>query len=97
MLDFSNDTNTWPMQAIGREDGENAVKQGEGFMFKQMNNWETEPSLQVEFPMVGDYLDAVAIGQYRYYKKLRREETVPQEEQPKTEQEKPPKAVDEGT
>ena len=47
--------------------------------------------------MVGDYMDAVSIGQYKYYKKLRREETVPSEEQqPKTEQEKP-KAVDEGT
>ena len=45
MLDFSNDTNTWPMQAIGREDGENAIKQGEGFMFKQMANWDKEPSL----------------------------------------------------
>jgi predicted acylesterase/phospholipase RssA len=25
MLDFSNNTNTWPMQAIGRTDGANAV------------------------------------------------------------------------
>jgi len=61
-----------------------------------MANWESEPSLQVEYPMVGDYMDAVAIGQYKYYKKLRREETVPAEEQPKSQQEKP-KKVDEGT
>jgi len=75
MLDFTNNTNTWPMQAVGRVDGENAVKQGEGFMFKQMSTWKNTPSLKSEFPRVSDYIDAVAIGQSRYYTKLRREET----------------------
>lgn len=56
-------------------------------MFKQMNNWETEPALQVEYPRVGDYMDAVALGQSRYFRKLRREETDPSDlpvEQPKS-------------
>lgn len=45
--------------------------------------------------MVGDYIDAVAIGQYRYYKKLRRQETVPEEAVKETIQK--PKSVDKGT
>lgn len=82
MLDFSNNTNTWPMQAIGREDGENAVKQGEGYMFTQMTNWETQPVLQARFPRVSDYLDSVVITQSRYYRKLRREQTNFEDELP---------------
>ena len=34
ILDFNNATMSWPMQMIGRLDGENAVKDGDGFMFK---------------------------------------------------------------
>jgi hypothetical protein len=49
MLDFSNNTNTWPMQVIGRIDGENAVKQGEGFMFQKMKEWYRSDDLQAEF------------------------------------------------
>lgn len=33
MLNFANVTNTWPYQMVGRLDGENALKDGEGFMF----------------------------------------------------------------
>ena len=53
MLDFSNNTNTWPMQAIGRTDGANAVAQGEGFMFAKMKEWNHSPELQAEYKTVG--------------------------------------------
>lgn len=33
IINFDNNTSTWPMQMLGRLDGENAVKDGEGFMF----------------------------------------------------------------
>ena len=56
MLDFSNSTNTWPMQAIGRIDGENAVRQGEGFMFQKMKDWYRSPELQEEFKTLGHYV-----------------------------------------
>lgn len=37
ILDFNNATSTWPMQMIGRTDGENAIKAGPGFMFNKIN------------------------------------------------------------
>ena len=56
MLDFTNNTNTWPMQAIGRDDGANAVAQGEGFMFAKMKEWNHSDELQAEFKTVGHYI-----------------------------------------
>jgi hypothetical protein len=45
MLDFSNTTSTWPMQMVGRTDGENAVKAGEGFMSNKLLEWEESEDL----------------------------------------------------
>jgi len=59
MLDFSNDTSTWPMQMIGRQDGENALQSGEGFLFGKIKEWNESPSLQAEFPKVGEYVHHV--------------------------------------
>ena len=56
MLDSTNNTNTWPMQAIGRDDGANAVAQGEGFMFAKMKEWNHSDELQAEFKTVGHYI-----------------------------------------
>ena len=39
IINFDNTTSTWPMQMIGRLDGENALKDGEGFMFNKMKEW----------------------------------------------------------
>lgn len=39
ILNFNNATSTYPMQMLGRLDGENAVKSGEGFYFKAMDQW----------------------------------------------------------
>jgi predicted acylesterase/phospholipase RssA len=45
ILDFSNTTSTWPMQMIGRTDGENAVKAGEGAMFAKFEEWNNSSEL----------------------------------------------------
>lgn len=37
ILNFNNETSTFPMQMVGRLDGENAVKSGEGFFFDVMD------------------------------------------------------------
>merc|ERR1712086_146054 len=60
MLNFDNTTNTWPMQMLGRLDGENAIKDGEGFMFGQMLEWEESPDLKEDYTKVGDYITKVA-------------------------------------
>lgn len=44
------------MQVTGREDGANAVKSGEGFMFKKMEEWNRDVELKDEYPRLGDYL-----------------------------------------
>ena len=59
MLDFSNDTSTWPMQMIGRQDGANALQSGEGFLFNKMKDWNESADLQQQFPNVGDYVHHV--------------------------------------
>jgi hypothetical protein len=56
ILNFNNQTSTFPMQMMGRLDGENAIKQGEGFMFGKMEEYRESPELQKEFPKIGDYL-----------------------------------------
>ena len=56
ILDFSNTTSTWPMQMIGRNDGENAVKAGEGFLFSKIDEWMNSEDLQTEFSKVGKYI-----------------------------------------
>jgi hypothetical protein len=56
LLNFNNATSTFPMQMQGRLDGENAYKQGEGFMFNVMEEYRASPDLQEEFLTVGHYL-----------------------------------------
>jgi len=56
ILNFNNATMTYPMQMLGRLDGENAVKSGEGFYYKMMDEWRDSPELQKEFWHVGHYI-----------------------------------------
>ena len=44
------------MQMLGRLDGENAVKSGEGFYFKAMDEWRDSPELQKEFAHIGHFI-----------------------------------------
>jgi hypothetical protein len=39
MLNFDNKTSTFPMQMLGRKDGANALKSGEGFYFGKLKEW----------------------------------------------------------
>jgi len=41
---------------IGRTDGENAIKAGEGYFFQKMRDWENSTELQAEFPEIGAYI-----------------------------------------
>jgi hypothetical protein len=49
MLNFSNSTNTWGVQMIGRKDGEKAVnKMSEGYLYKQMDVYDQDKTLQAK-------------------------------------------------
>lgn len=41
---------------LGRLDGENAVKTGEGFYFDLMDQWFESPDLQKEYAHVGYFI-----------------------------------------
>lgn len=40
ILDVHNSTSTYPMQMQGRADGANAIKIGEGTLFKMFDEWD---------------------------------------------------------
>lgn len=56
MLNGDNATVTWPMQLIGREDGANAVKHGEGFMMNKIKEWLANEDLRRSYgEQIGRY------------------------------------------
>mmetsp|Transcript_17536 Transcript_17536/g.29580 ORF Transcript_17536/g.29580 Transcript_17536/m.29580 type:complete len:266 (+) Transcript_17536:329-1126(+) len=59
LLNFDNSTNTYSMQMLGRLDGQNAQKAGEGFYFQKMDEWRDTPGLQATFPKLSDYLNSL--------------------------------------
>jgi hypothetical protein len=74
ILDFNNATMTWPMQMTGRLDGENALKDGDGFMFKKLDEWKEDYLIQKKFPKIGDYIKYVVDARSDLYRKMRREQ-----------------------
>ena len=64
---------TWPMQMVGRLDGENALKDGDGYMFRKFDEWKTNISLQKKFPKIGDYIKEIVDSRSDLYRKMRRE------------------------
>ena len=56
-MQFTNAT-TWPMQILGRKDGANAVKKGDGFYFDMMREWNKSDELKNEYPRLEDYLSS---------------------------------------
>jgi hypothetical protein len=50
MLNFSNSTNTWDMQMLGRKDGKAAVELGDGVIFELFDDWTGDQNLQFQFP-----------------------------------------------
>lgn len=64
---------TWPMQMVGRLDGENALKDGDGYMFSKFNEWKEDQTIQNKFPKIGDYIKEVVNTRSTLYRKMRRE------------------------
>ena len=72
MLNFDNTTSTWPMQMLGRLDGENAIKDGEGFMFGRIKEWGADRQLQKEYPRIDDYILKMVDERAELHKQERR-------------------------
>ena len=58
----------------GRLDGENAVKDGEGFIYQKLDEWRDDTTIQEQFPKVGDYVKHHVTESNRKHKKERRHE-----------------------
>ena len=66
MLDANNATSTFPMQMQGRLDGENAVKLGEGFMFKKFLEWD--PKDRSDDKNLREYIQEIVFEEARKLK-----------------------------
>ena len=62
------------MQMIGRLDGENAIKDGEGFMFGKMAEWGNSPELKQQYPRVNDYVTKVVKDRAELHQQERRQQ-----------------------
>lgn len=74
MINFDNTTNTWPMQMVGRLDGENAIKDGEGFYFTKMKLWRDTPFLQYMYPTVNKFITSIVKMKAKQYREERRQQ-----------------------
>ena len=54
-MTFNNET-CWPEQMIGRKDGANAIKNGDGYYFNMMKEWGQSEELKAEYPNLSEYL-----------------------------------------
>jgi hypothetical protein len=50
MLYANNATITWPMQVLGRKDGADMIKKGEGFVFNKIKEWIDNEDLKKQYP-----------------------------------------------
>lgn len=53
---------------MGRLDGENVVKSGEGFYFDSMRNYARSPELKKEFPEPKMYVEKLVTTEYEKFK-----------------------------
>lgn len=58
IMDGTNSTCTWPMQLIGRKDGDHAVNR-EFEMTKKFNDYIQSDDLKRQWPRIGEYVDHV--------------------------------------
>lgn len=56
------------MQMLGRLDAENAVKDGAGFMWGQMDTWKNSPDLKKVYPSLSKYLEKVGLDRAEKHK-----------------------------
>jgi hypothetical protein len=79
ILNFNNETNTFPIQMQGRLDGENAVKQGEGYMFDKMEEYRESLDLQNKYETVGHFMRYTVKESAKRFRRERRKQTMTQE------------------
>ena len=72
ILNFDNTTSTFPMQAVGRLDGENAVKSGEGFVMEKIKEWRASALLKAEYPILESWIRKVLKDEREKWKQQRR-------------------------
>lgn len=60
LLNADNATVTWPMQMLGRLDGENAVKQGDGYMIGKLKEYFTNSTIRAQYPSAAKYISSQA-------------------------------------
>lgn len=65
---------------VGRLDGENAIKDGEGFMFSKMSEWGSSEDLRQKYPKVGDYVAKVVQDRVKQHRQERRKQEPDQNE-----------------
>ena len=56
MLDFTNSTNTWHFQMVGRKDGAQAIQLGEGWIEHKIELFRDTPSIQKEHATFGEFI-----------------------------------------
>lgn len=59
LINANNATVTFPMQMQGRLDGENAIKQGEGFMYEKFREWNNDKSEYKE--SIQEFIEEVVV------------------------------------
>lgn len=83
LLNFDNKTNTFPMQMQGRLDGENAIKDGPGHMWKQMDNYRSNATLQKTTRISHWMLEQTKVSADKWRRARRQQFDEPKEESPK--------------
>jgi hypothetical protein len=80
ILNFDNHTSTFRMQMEGRLDGENAIKQGEGYMFDKMDEYRDNLHIQEKYGDLGSYITFSIIESAERFKRERRRPKTDEED-----------------
>jgi len=68
------------MQMVGRLDGENAVKSGEGFVMEKIKEWRSSAAIKLEFPRLGAWVKKVLLDEREKHKQERRHQPTDEDE-----------------
>lgn len=74
ILDADNSTSTFPMQLLGRQDGADAVKAGESFMFRHMDKWNSDGVIRAQYPRLSGYLSKIKEEQTEHISRAKADE-----------------------
>jgi hypothetical protein len=59
---------------LGRLDGENAVRQGDGFMIGKLKEYFNNATVRAEYSSAAKYISQMAKSQAKYYARMRKDE-----------------------